>query len=895
MVRHARTPPPHRRMTLILRVLRGLFGRARRDDDMLAEMREHIARATERLMSRGMSREEARLAARREFGNATVIQEDARDARGMRWVDELRGDLRYALRYFARNKATSAIVVAVLALGIGANTVIFSALQAELVRPAPAVPDDDRLVRLWATQRDSVTASWNERDLTYPEFQALAGRDDVFQSIAAWYAHDVVLTGPDSAGPHGVRAQFVTPNYFATIGVAVAGPGFARDAAGADMSVVLSSTMAEQFYGTATAAVGQRVLVNELPLRIVGVAPPRFQGARRNSQRPALWIPASARAEIARVSPEWMEKSVLELVGRLAPAASREQATAAAGQVVHRFLPDSAARVGLARNAVVLDLEEIAPGPENLELILTVTGISIIGLLILLVTCTNVSSLMVAAATGRRHEIAVRLSLGASRARIIRQLLTESVLLTMAGGVAGVLLTWWGFTWLDRTQIVQGVDVRSDFGTLAFMLVLAVGTGILFGLSPALHATRGTFSAALRDAGAGATTRSRMQRAFVTTQIVLSQPLLVMLGVMLSFAIQDYSPMPRALSERIVRVTFRPLSQTGGAGQRREAVEALIPRIAERAEVRAVLPEAAGYALNYVHVPASASGGDSTMMLRVMGTPPGWLEQLDTKLLLGRDVAFTDTNAADAPVVIGSQLARRLWGEVSPLGRALQSSHTVNRTADSTRMVVVGVFEQPASVTDDDVIRVYTAHWARWRRDALMIRTHAPAEPFLPELRRLFRDAAPGLPVSTAETQTHRDNDERRVALQISLLAGTAGALALLLASLGLYGVVSLAVRQRTREIGIRIAVGAAPARVARMFLASGVRIGIVALILGLPVCIIGLHFALASRALIAPDLNPWHIGAGITIVLLAVVAVASWIPARRATAVDPASTLRVE
>ncbi|HYC52205.1 MAG TPA: ABC transporter permease, partial [Gemmatimonadaceae bacterium] len=184
-----------------------------------------------------------------------------------RLLSELRGDLRFALRYFARNRATSAIVIAVLALGIGANTVIFSALQAEILRPAPAVPDDDRLVRLWSTQRDKPTASWQEREFTGAELQALAARRDVFQSVAAVHAHDVILVGPDSAGPQAVRAQFVTPNFFGTLGVAIAGPGFARDAAGADMSVVMSDRMAVQVYGTHAAAIGQRIVVNDLPVR----------------------------------------------------------------------------------------------------------------------------------------------------------------------------------------------------------------------------------------------------------------------------------------------------------------------------------------------------------------------------------------------------------------------------------------------------------------------------------------------------------------------------------------------------------------------------------------------------------------------------------------------------
>lgn len=816
-----------------------------------------------------------------------------RRGRPLPWLDELRADLRFAFRYFARNKATSVIIVLVVALGIGANTILFSVMQAQLLQPAPAVPDDDRLVRLWATQRDRPAAKWNERDVSGPELQALAARTDVFRSVAAWHAHDVVLTGADSAGPRAVRATFVTPNYFTTIGVAITGPGFARDAEGADLSALLSPPEAEQMFGSAAAAVGQRVLVNEVPVRIVGVAPPRFQGALRDSRRPALWIPVSARADIARVSSRWMNESVLELVGRLAPAATHEQATTAAREATHALLPDSAARVGLARNVLVMDLEGIPPGPDYLELILVATGIGIVGLLILLVTCTNVSSIMVAAATGRRHEIAVRLSLGASRARVMRQLLTETTLLTLAGGALG-LLALWGFAWYDRTRAVQDAELGTDMGTIGFTLLVALGTGILFGLSPALHATRGQLASALRDSGAGATRGSRLQRVFVTAQIVLSQPLLVLIAMMLSFGIMGYRPMPRDVAERLVRVTFRPLVGTGSVSQRTEAVAALMPRLAERPGVVSVLPDAAGYALPYVTVP-SRSGRDSLMMLRIMGAHPGWFEQVGIALALGRDLALSDTNAAEAPLVVGSQLARRIWGEANPIGRRLVSTRSANAEADTVRAVVVGVFEQPANVGDDDVIRVYTAHEARWRRDILVLRTLGPAEPMLPELRRAVRDAAPSLPVRTMETQAHRDDAERVIAFKVSALAGAAAALALLLASLGLYGVVSLAVRQRTREIGIRIAVGAAPAGVARMFLASGVRIGIVALLLGLPICVLGLHVALASRVMIAPGLNPWLIGVGIAAILLAVVAVASWIPARRASAVDPAATLRVE
>ena len=814
----------------------------------------------------------------------------------MRWIDALAGDLRFARRYFARNKATTGIVVAVLALGIGANTTIFSALQAEFRRPAPGMPDDDRLVRLWSMQRATPTARWDERDFTGAELRAIAERRDVFSAVTGYVAHDVALSGPDSTGPHGVRAQFVTANHFGTIGVHVTGPGFnlRQDDAAADMAAIMSYDWAERMFGTPIAAVGQLVLVNEQAVRVVGVAPPRFQGARRNSQRPALWIPLSARVALTGVPASRLdEEPALTLVARLAPAVSHEQGTTAVHTVVTRMLPDSAARVGLARSGQTIDLEAIPPGPDSLEVLVTATAIGIIGLLVLLVTCTNVSSLMVAAATGRRHEVAVRLSLGASRVRIIGQLLTESVLLTMTSGAVGLLLYWWLSTVLSRS--VRGVDLGADVGTLGFTMLLAIGTGILFGLSPALHTTRGNVGAALRGSGAGATSRSRLQRVFVTAQIVLSQPLLVLLAIMLSLGIAEYRPTERALAERLIRVNFRVPEQEGGPSQLARRVDALVPRLEERPEVRGVIAEPAGYALRYVTV-RTASGADSTTLLRMMAAQPGYFEQMDMRVVLGRGPAFTDTNAADPGIVVGSQFARRVWGEASPVGRTLVSTRSADEVdADTIRALVVGVYEQPATVGADDVMRVYTAHLGRWRRDGLVIRTHGPAESFVPQLRTLVQSAAPGLPVSRMQTQAQIDDEERDIAMRVSALAGAAGVVALLLASLGLYGVVSLAVRQRTREIGIRVAVGAAPSRVARMFLASGMRIGVIALLLGLPICVIGLHLLLSNQALIAPSLDPWRIGAAIAAILLSVVALASWIPARRATRVDPAATLRME
>lgn len=891
--------------------LRAIVARRRLERDMQEEMREHLVRATERFMARGMCERDARLAAKREFGNLTMLQAEARDARGGRWVDALSGDTRFALRYFARHKATTAIIVAVLALGTGANTLIFSILQAQFLRPPPAVPKVDAHVRIWGDERATVTTRWERRGFSLPELAALAARRDVFQAVAAWTEDEVILRG-DSGGARGVAAQFVTPNFFRVLGVPLqAGQGFRQDAGGApDLAAIMAWADAERLHGDAAGAVGRRLLVNEVPVYVVGVAPPGFQGAQRHMDEPALWMPVSARADVARVPPRWLEdEATLSLFARLAPGASRERATALARQVVATTLPDSAAHVGMARSAHVLAMHALPPGNARFEMAFTIVALMCIGLLILLVGWTNVSALMVAAAVGRRHEIAVRLSLGASRVRVLRQLVTESTLLALAGSAVGLLLAWWTITWIAKSDF-EGLDVTPDLGTFAFVLALALATGILFGLSPALHAVGGGVATALRDSGvgAGAGARTRLQRGFVVAQIALSQPLLVLLGVMISLTIADYRPLSPGLGRHVIRLGLTPLA-TGAPGQRPEDVEALLARIAERPEVLATAFTPASFTRLHVAAPDRAGRGDTAhaapTVVHVAGTAPGWFGLVDVPILLGRDVSLADTAAGEHPVVIGSDLARARWGDANPLGRTLASTSLPGTTRDSLTMTVVGVYDAARSLPDMAWYRpgvrggppapVFTAHGRRWRHDLVLVRTRGPAAAFVPELQRFVRAAAPALPLRSMRTLAQVDEAEYLVTLRVGALAGAGGAVALLLASLGLYGVVSLAVRQRTREIGIRIAVGAHPMRVARMFLASGVRAGLVALALGLPLSIVALELGLSQGLLIAARVNPYAIGIVIALLLLAVAAAATWVPARRAALVDPARTLRVE
>ena len=815
----------------------------------------------------------------------------------MVWVNALTNDLRFAARYFARHAATTAILVAVIALGTGANALVFSIVQSQFFRPAPGVPDNDVSSLIWAQERVTRTAEWRPRRLSQREFAALEERRDIFADVATWTEEEILFDGGDNTDARAIGAQFVTTNFFGVLGVRLAaGQGFRQDDGDApDMSAVMSHNFAEGLYGNASAAVGRRIQLNGIPVYLVGVAPPRFQGAKRDMDNHAIWIAMSARRDIARLSASRPAgDDALSVVVRLAPGVSRDQATALARQVVTTAMPDSAARVGMARTAYVMAMHALPPGDDRTEDVFVFAFFMTMGILVLLVAWTNVSSLIVAAAVGRRHEIAVRLSLGASRLRLVRQLVTESTVLALAGSALGLLLAWWGLTYLGKAGLL-GADIAPDPMTFVYVVAMAFATGILFGLSPALHATRGGVASALRESGTGARGRSRDQRRFVAMQIALSQPLLVMLGVVLSQIVSDYRPLPQELSREAITIRVRP-SRTGAQGQGRETIASLVARIAERSDVVGAAPEPSVLGVRDVHAEAD------TARIQLEGSAPGWLALVDVPVILGRDVSLADTAAADHPVVIGSDLARGLWGDANPIGRRLAPSiGSMNR--DSAALTVVGVFDatrQLPEVTRDRNIarvnapaRVFTAQGKSRPSTGILVRTRGAAAPRLPELRRFVRAEAPSLPVLSMQTLEQADAQTYRATLRRSAMAAAAGVLPLLLASLGLFGVVSLAVRQRTREIGIRIAVGARPMQVARMFLASGVYVSGIALALGLPLSVAAMKLGLSP--VFTPEGNPLLVGIVVAALQMAVAAASTWIPARRAALVDPAQTLRVD
>jgi predicted permease len=884
--------------------LRAVFRRGALDREMRDEMAVHIEQATERLMGRGLSEAEAYAAARREFGNLAVLHEEARDARGARWVESLGADLRYAFRHLSRTPVTAITLVLVLAFGIGVNSLIFSVLQSFILRAPPGVAVDASLVRVRGTQVVRAKGLRVPREFSGPELSAIAAHRDVFASVASWSSASLMVSVGDSVGPRALRGHFVSPNYFSTLGVRpTMGPGLpsvrSDDAPGAELVVVLAYSTWGRF-GTDSSIIGRTIRVNGVEVRVVGVAPRGFQGPFGGPDAGvSLWMPLAARAQIVRGSPFALvdrDSTLLESVARLTPNTTRAQATSVARVVATQVAPERQERVGdkgveYSTEIVKLSGAGDLDGASLLGFTLAVIGT----LLILLITCTNVSALLVGAGVARQREIAIRLSLGASRRRIVRQLVTESTLIATASGAFGLATYWAIFRWLSWAY--GDMPIYPDLVTVGFTAFVALGTGIVFGLSPALHATRLDVSNALKNAGgSGSTSRSRLQRAFIVAQVCLTQPLLIGLVMVFSIARTEFSNfrVDDPLAERLVKVYFNAGddAHTAKLNAKQQRIREAMDRVAQLPGVEGVLPEAADFAVADFRVPVgergSGSRADGVVHTQLQYAPPGYLALRAIPVIRGRDLIASDTLGSEWPVVIGNDLARAFWGASDPIGKRLEVPPRLNA-------VVVGVFDTTHAATRG-AVRVYTAHGQFWWKNMYLIRTRGPGSSIIPTVRQVVHTTLPDVQIYELRTLGQIAREDRQDITMVSSMAAGGGVLALLLASIGLYGVVALSVRQRHREIGIRVALGARPRQVIGMFFASGLRLSVLGIMLGLPLSVAAMYLIVSQVAARYLD-TVWLVVGGVVIAALVIVvaSVATWIPARRASGVDPLIAIRAE
>ncbi|MEX1183682.1 MAG: ABC transporter permease [Gemmatimonadota bacterium] len=885
--------------------LRTVLMRRRLDREMREEMAAHLAQSTARLMARGLSAAEARRAALREFGNVGLLQEQARDARGARWIESIAADVRFAVRHFRRTPLTTATIIVVLVVGIGANTGLVAYIHSVMTLPAPGIPRDDALVRIRGIARDA--RGWTRmRQLSYPEVREYAALD-AFSDVAAWAGSGVLLqAGEADQGPVAASAHYVTGNYFPLLGVRpVLGRGLpaTSDDVTANPVTVISHRLWDAHFGRSPDVVGRVLRLNDASVSVVGVAPPLFGGVDAHQGDMAVWLPLSARPLVERGSSAALasyDSTMLSAVSRLRPGITRADAEPAVETIAGRtgmhaanpegftqgYLPTADVAPLLARN--------LRPGNDRADALEAAT-FGVITLLILLVTCTNVSALLVGMAVARRREIAVRLSLGASRTRLIRQLLTECVLLAGAAGAVGIAVIWFA---ISRARVyLPEIQLALDWPAVLFTLACALTVGVLFGLSPALHATRLAVADVLKNSAAAvAASRSRLQPGLVVAQVALTQPLLVALATLLVLLVGEmHGRAPSPLHNRILAVSFDSYSGNATADERRATMMRLEERIAGMLGVQGVVQQTEGYYVNsaYAVHPDDRGptwSGPERFALRSEPAPAGFFELMDMPFVRGRDFTAEERNQSATSIVIGSELARELWGgTVDPIGRRFVDMS--GGAPDSVPLVVVGVVDQSqagrAYISAD--IPVYIP-WMVWGTEFL-VRTRGPADALLPAIRAVARAEAPGMPIRSAETLAEIAAAEQKLLMRANAAVAAGGLVALLLAAIGLYAVIAFAVGQRTREIGVRTALGAQRSQVIGMFLGSGLRLALLGLLIGLPIALVALRFISTQAGI--PQANTALVGAATALVVIAVGAVATWLPARRAASIDPLVALR--
>lgn len=832
-----------------------------------------------------------------------------RDARGTQWLETLLGDIRFALRHFARRRLVTATIVAVLSLGIAVHAFELTLLRIATVKPPPGISSSVPLARVRGLSRAANQPEWSGRWMPYPEVRQLAALDGVFSSLAVSSFSRVVVAprfarGDNMGDETVVTVQFVNDDYFRTLGVDVLrGPGLPRarsDGTGGELIAVVSDATWDRMLGR-PATVGQEILVNGRIVRVAGVAPPNFVSSIDSEDDPGLtmWMPLGSRPLILAASGASTfalasaDSGLFEVVGRLRDGVNADSATkmvrrASAGVRAAITQPTSPDRPRILYDVDAVYLRGVSDLNSDLPL---VTGIwAIVSTLILLVVCTNVSGLIAASAATRGHEIAVRLSLGASRRRIVRQLLTESCILSLAGSAAGVFIYWAAFR-LARAR-PEAQYYAPDLGTLMLTLVSAFGVGILFGLTPALHAARGDVRGALGASGPGVTGPSRLQRTLVTAQIALTQPLLVAIAsVAVVFLMGPVKQLAENVQEQVVKFRIDQSSLAGGPEERVAALQRLVTHIRETPGVVSVLPDAAKFWEMKFAVPeqerVAGPEAGKEVMVGYYRARPGFFKLLDVPLLGGDDRVIADSMRT---VVIGTDLARRLLGDANPVGRYLEAAPPGE---DRQRYLVTGVYDSRL-IGEADMPVVY--HMARdWWSGQYLVRTSRPAADLMIPIRRVIRAELPTTPIETWTTLAASNAGHNGLREAVMVITGVV-TVVLLISCIGLYGVVSLAVVQRQREIGIRMALGARAREVVSLFYRSGMRLTALGLVFGLPISLAGGYIIQSMENIdLLGGSTMIFVGAAVGGVMLIVASLAMVFPATRAATVDPVSVLRSE
>ncbi len=888
-------PPEHWFYTIPLR-LRSLFRRRDVDRELDEELRYHLEQKTAEYAARGITVEQARRAALLEMGGIEKSKEECRDTRRVNWLHDAVQDSRYALRMLRKSPAFSAIAIFTLALGIGANSTIFSWINSTLLNRIPGLAHANDFAAVFAG-----TAS-EPGSFSYPDYVDLRARNQSFSGFLAYSLSSMNLTGEGK--PERVWGMMASVNYFDVLGVhPILGRGFLSSEdtkAGGAPVVVIGYHLWQTRYGGNLSLIGRTIAINRHPFTVIGIAPPVFQGTQ-TGLRSELWVPLAMQPQVAPFPNVLDDRDAKWLfgLGREKPGITREQAQAEMSSL-YKEIADQFPLSHQGDMAMTLHPLWRAPFTSNyymhtiLFLLMGIAGV------VLLLACANVANLLLVRGIGRRREIAIRRSLGATRGRLVRQLLVESLIFSSCGGAVAILFTLWTAGTLSKfippTSIPISMNVHVDRSVLLATVLISLASGVVFGILPALRSSSFQPVAILKEeAGsvAGGRRKARLSGALVVAQIALSLLLLVCAGLFIrSFQnAQRFSP---GFNPHHVMLASYDLSGTGYShAQGLEFDRQLLAKLQALPSVQSATlanwvplsffnPSNEIQPEDYVPQPHESLAVEDALV------GPDYFKTLEIPMLAGRAFGPQDGEKSQPVAIVNRKFAEAYWPRKDALGKRIR--------VDGTWRTVVGIArtanyqnigESPRAFVYLPLLQNY------YPGVSVEVRVVGDPLAFVATAEQAVHELDADLPVydpATFDSRVRLNTTNQRLA---GAFVGIFGVLALILASVGIYGVLAYTTRQRTHEIGVRMALGGAPRDVFALVLRQGAKLVLAGVALGLAASL-ALTRALSSQLFGVTPTDPLTFG-GVAIVLTLVALAACYLPARRAMRVDPMVALRHE
>jgi predicted permease len=884
--------------------LSALLRKSEVERELDEELRYHIERQTEQNIRLGMSPEEAQYAAQKAFGGVEQAKERSRDARGVRWIEELRQDLRYGARMLLKNSGFTLIAVITLALGIGANTIIFSVVNGVLLRPLP-YHDPDRLMAI----RETRLPETEDSQVSPGNYLDWRKQNTVFASLEAVTVNDFNLVGVDD--PERIRGMLATHGFLSMLGMR---PQIGRDflpeedRLGHNRVAILSYGLWQRRFGGDPNILGRAITLDDQVYTVIGALPPNSGLRFRDTD---VWTPLAITAEQAQQH----DSRFLFVCGRLKPGVTPQDARLEMSHIAEGLAneyPDS----NTGWNVKIISLLDYAAEWAKQKLLLLLGAVAFV----LLIACANVANLLMARAAARRKELAVRAALGAGRWRIVRQLLAESILLSLAGGIAGVIVANWGVKLLLATSVmnefkVRVIDISLDGRMLVFNLAVVLLTGCVVGIVPALQASKPNLNETLNEGGRGSTGGRRQQLArdtLIALEVAMSMVLLVGAGLMVrSFiGLQQVDP---GFNPRNVRTVSFSLPTEKYPDKERQAsfFAQLIEKVASLPGVQAA-GAACAVPFSYGHFGAFEEGFRiMNQSFKIEGWPsyeagreprsdyssvsPDYFKAIGIPLLRGRYFTDRDTKGASRVAIINNTMARMFFPDEDPIGKRIHLTGGLTN-GDEIYREIVGVvgdvkYYSLDQETSAQIYEPYTQQTFPFM--TLVLRADGdPAglnEAIRREILELDREQ-PVVSINMLDRLVSASTAERQ---SLGLLFGTFAAVAMGLAAVGLYGVMSYMVARRTQEIGIRMALGARRPNVLWLILRHGARLALCGVAIGILAAwavtrlLINLLYGVSAT-------DPLTF-IGVSLLLIGVALLACYLPARRATKVDPMVALRCD